>query len=480
MQVKAERDLGMVAFFSVHQAGGNYLGCGQMDKNVFQRMLSFFYGLDLVNTNLKSKFDTTMKISGLAIDICRSWDRLRQDLYTYLNGQGLCNYAPYTELIRPWTSVAYLVQGTTMSEVANEYLTPLGLTSISPVATSSVLNNKNLYPYYLRTVPPDSLQAEAMTEILQLFKWDYFTAVYSDVGYGQMGMKNIKEILEKKKAGCLTESLKMSLDADLNEAIKIVKRLDSYKYVRVVILFTFTSHTRLILEAAHQLQLVGRFTWIGGDDWANRESVTKGLEDVARGAITIQLRSEPVPGFRKWVKELTLTNRKGIPDDWFEEYWQHTHKCRLTNSIVRQTQYARQCDQDEKIVENQVMDDPVILHNIIATYVTAWGLSSTTTCKGEGIDDCLWRLKKDRKHQLIYDAIRAAQWKVLEDELGDNSFQFKFTEQGFGDIGYSILNYRLKGASTTEYGYKRVSAVSIETEMILFQSGTLSAELSIF
>lgn len=70
---------------------------------------------------------------------------------------------------------------------------------ISYGATSYELNDKTQYPYFLRTVPSDLSQAQAIVEFLEYFNWTYVSAVYSDDSYGKFGMKLMKS--EAKKRG---------------------------------------------------------------------------------------------------------------------------------------------------------------------------------------------------------------------------------------------------------------------------------------
>lgn len=50
-------------------------------------------------------------------------------------------------------------------------------------ATSMDLSNKNLYEYFLRVVPSDEYQAEAMLDIVTKFNWTYVAAIHTDGEY---------------------------------------------------------------------------------------------------------------------------------------------------------------------------------------------------------------------------------------------------------------------------------------------------------
>jgi ABC-type branched-subunit amino acid transport system substrate-binding protein len=50
---------------------------------------------------------------------------------------------------------------------------------ISPKSTSVLLSDRDLYRYFMRTVPPDSFQTAAMVDICRKFNWTYVLTVNS-------------------------------------------------------------------------------------------------------------------------------------------------------------------------------------------------------------------------------------------------------------------------------------------------------------
>ena len=47
-------------------------------------------------------------------------------------------------------------------------------------ATSSDLSDKSLYKYFVRVVPPDRYQAQAMIDIVLRYNWTYVSAVHTE------------------------------------------------------------------------------------------------------------------------------------------------------------------------------------------------------------------------------------------------------------------------------------------------------------
>lgn len=56
---------------------------------------------------------------------------------------------------------------------------------VSFFSTSSELSNKDRYPFFVRTIPSDKNQAEAMVAMVQRLKWTYVSIVYEESSYGE-------------------------------------------------------------------------------------------------------------------------------------------------------------------------------------------------------------------------------------------------------------------------------------------------------
>jgi hypothetical protein len=56
---------------------------------------------------------------------------------------------------------------------------------VSFFSTSAELSAKERYPYFLRTIPSDDAQAQAMVELIKMFKWQYVSLLYEESSYGE-------------------------------------------------------------------------------------------------------------------------------------------------------------------------------------------------------------------------------------------------------------------------------------------------------
>jgi len=76
--------------------------------------------------------------------------------------------------------------------------------------------------------------------------------------------------------------------------------------------------------------------------------VVRDLEEVAEGAITIELYSKPIPQFDDYVRNLTPESNKRNP--WFAEYWEETFNCSLSATGARSLlRSSERCDESLRL-----------------------------------------------------------------------------------------------------------------------------------
>ncbi|KAL8613944.1 hypothetical protein ACOMHN_023180 [Nucella lapillus] len=83
---------------------------------------------------------------------------------------------PIVGLIGPGSSEAS-IQVQNLMQIFN-------IPQIGYSATSMDLSDKNIYRYFLRVVPPDNYQVQALVDIVRAFNWTYISTVHSDEAEG--------------------------------------------------------------------------------------------------------------------------------------------------------------------------------------------------------------------------------------------------------------------------------------------------------
>ena len=464
----ASQNLNIVGMFDVHRPGSGILKCGDMDvSGGFQNLLALSYSLELVNTNKNINLPSSIKFSGLVFDTCSSKLKTQQVVSNYLSSD-VCMDSKLRTDFNPANTATYLTQGTDNSLVANDLLSTVKQTVISPSSTSVSLENK---PYLLRISPPDYLQALVMLRLVEHMKVNYIATIHSDDMHGKAAAEafHSNNKVKDNQNLCITSKLEIGDKSTMENAKEIINTLVNKNGLVVVLLFTNPEHTRLLLRAAKEMNQIGRFQWVGSNLWGNRNQVVSGLEDVANGAITLQMRSEVIDGYMDYVKSLDFSKaeEKGIPLDWFEEFWQHTLSCRLSNGTKPLNQYTTTCKSSARITDDVIHQGRDVFNVIIATYMTAQGINNVEECRNK--DDvfvCLTQLTDKGQH--IFKGVKTAQWMVTLNESKNRSFNFKFTDAGYGDLGYVVYNY-LKHKKSGTYSYNKVSLI-IYLRMVTIKS----------
>ena len=208
---------------------------------------------------------------------------------------------------------------------------------ISPASTAAILSDKTRFDYFFRTIPPDSLQARTMAEIISYFNWTYVIAIHSDDAYGSDGISTLFDELEKVNVNssqiCIATSIELPVVATTDDFDRAVDRM-SEEWVRnatVVVLFGQLATAIGLLEAVENRKGVDsdfaskNFTWIGSDAWGDQ--LPSELHPLTQGMLSVLPRSKRNADFDSFFQSLHPLNNSANP--WFAEYWETIFNCSL-------------------------------------------------------------------------------------------------------------------------------------------------------
>ncbi|KAK3599613.1 hypothetical protein CHS0354_035854 [Potamilus streckersoni] len=155
-----------------------------------------------------------------------------------------------------------------------------GVSHISFFSTSTVLSSRDRYPYFLRTIPSDVNQAQAMVELVRLFNWTYVSVIYEESSYGMQGFNELEKLL-KHFGICIAATEKLLKDSGVpSEEFydRIVLSLKSKYHARGVIIFGSDQEVGELMKAVRRQNATVMFTWIGSDGWGGRGLAYEGKE----------------------------------------------------------------------------------------------------------------------------------------------------------------------------------------------------------
>ena len=296
----------MGGIFPLHKKGTE----NENDCSVFsevpgyQYMEAMLFAIDEINKNatllpnitLGAQIYDTCQSETIAADAAKRFIimSLKKDNNTQLAG-----------VIGPMSSGA--------SETVASFLRVFQIPQISYSSTSLTLSNKDIYSYFLRVVPPDTLQVQALVDVIKKNGWNYVSTVNSDGTYGTTGMKEFWRVAERNGI-CIDSKEQLSAfpkPQDYNKTITRIFQRAKQSQVSVLVVYGTQTDIRCLLEAAKNLSSLAprNFTWIGSDGWSNRPDVVATAGEAALGALTIMVRTGEVSEkFKKYFSNLNLKN----------------------------------------------------------------------------------------------------------------------------------------------------------------------------
>ena len=109
-------------------------------------------------------------------------------------------------------------------------------------ATSPVLSNKQIYPYFLRTVPPDTVQAKAFWAFVEAFEVPLAACLYSLEAYGEGLYRAIEEEARRGGAVGRLRGVGFALSGERRE---VLEGLEEVKELHTRVLFLSCSSSGL-------------------------------------------------------------------------------------------------------------------------------------------------------------------------------------------------------------------------------------------
>lgn len=210
---------------------------------------------------------------------------------------------------------------------------------VSYASTAKILSDKTRYDYFFRTVPPDSLQAQAMADIIVHFQWTYVFAIHSEDAYGSEGIQAfIDELIERNTTEdfCIAIKIGIPLAAsgeEFDEAVSIMTQ-QWVGNASVAVVFGQLSTATGVLNAVKRRKLVDEefalkdFTWIGSDAWGDQ--LPDYLHSIAQGMLSVIPVAKQSTEFDDYFQSLHPTTNYDNP--FFAEYWETFFNCSLDNS----------------------------------------------------------------------------------------------------------------------------------------------------
>ncbi|EDW83550.2 uncharacterized protein Dwil_GK13663 [Drosophila willistoni] len=521
VSVISHGDIILGGLFPVHEKGeqdGTPCGPKVYNRGV-QRLEAMLYAVDRVNND--SNLLPGITIGVHILDTCsrdtyalnQSLQFVRASLNNLDTSAFECSDTSSPQLRKNSSSgPVFGVIGGSYSSVSLQVANLLRLfhiPQISPASTAKTLSDKSRFDLFARTVPPDTFQSVALVDIIKNLNWSYVSTIHSEGSYGEYGIEAFhKEATERHV--CIAAAEKVPSAADDKVFDAIISKLQKKPNARGVVLFTRAEDARRILQAAKRANLGQPFHWIASDGWGKQQKLLEGLEDIAEGAITVELQSEIIEDFDRYMMQLTPQTNQRNP--WFAEYWEDTFNCVLTSesessnintngSSVDNEKVNTPCEENlrlsEKVGYEQESKTQFVVDAVYAFAHALHNLHNDRCMHQDQVDqshqkhqqsESVWfRKPVDSSSQACSDMANYDGKDFYNNYLLNVSFidlagsEVKFDRQGDGLARYDILNYqRLDNSSGYQYKVigKWFNSLEMNLESIVWNNKELDQPTS--
>ena len=369
----------------------------------------------------------------------------------YQNQTMSITHQPHFDVV----GVVGAMKSTCSVEVAH-LLGPFKLPIISYSSTSDTLSNKALFPSFMRLVPPDKFQCEAMIDFIRHHGWTYISMVYSDDTYGLDGARHLMRLINKHQI-CVGESLPISETTSDEKFDKTVQKLVVKSNARVVIVFAGPAPAKGLLEAVKRANVTGTFVWIFSDAIATQMSQLSDLYPIFVGAFTFKFYSQPIKEFDDYFKTLNPDNKMKNP--WFLEYWEKTFGCRWSNTSVGDD--IQLCDRNDVIGEkngHEMSDSIAPVIDTVFTFALAIRRlikSHCSTFKAHELNKCV-------KGPKLLEYLMSVKFQghlgyIQFNEEGDILGCYKITQVQYAHTKYEQVHIAVWNATNHTLTFKNIS-----------------------
>ncbi|XP_035521756.1 metabotropic glutamate receptor 3 [Morone saxatilis] len=478
-EIRIEGDLVLGGLFPVHEKGAGMEECGRVNEDRgIQRLEAMLFAIDKINMD-----NTLLPGVSLGVHILDTCSRdtyaleqalefVRASLTKVDDTEFICPDGSYALQDDSPLAIAGVIGGSFSSvsiQVAN-LLRLFQIPQISYASTSAKLSDKTRYDYFARTVPPDFYQAKAMAEILRFFNWTYVSTVASEGDYGETGIEAFEQEARMRNI-CIATSEKVGRSNAKKSYEAVIRQLLQKPNARVAVLFLRSDDARELLAAAARLNT--SFIWVASDGWGAQESIVKGNEVTAEGAITLELSANPVPEFNRYF--LSLNPSKNHRNPWFREFWEQRFQCSLGGGgaggvggkgVGLGEMSLPPCDKDLSMDKSNFEPESKIMFVVNAVYAIAIALHNMQRSLCFNTTKLCDSMKALDGRRLYRDYILNVSFTAPFAPPGSETV-VKFDSQGDGMGRYNIFSYQ---RFADRYGYVPVGewaeSLSLSSDLI--------------
>ncbi|XP_066540698.1 extracellular calcium-sensing receptor-like [Hoplias malabaricus] len=233
--------------------------------------------------------------------------------------------APHCLSRAPVPAVIGLASSTPTRAVAH-ILGRFEIPLISYFATCTCLTDKHVYPSFLRTVPSDAFQVQALVQLMAHFGWQWVGTIGTDEDYSLYGIQAFTELMEEW-GGCVAFHHTIPKMPTPKQISAIADALEA-STARVILVFATEGQLLKLLSEIARRNLTG-WQWVASEAWVTAKILAAPeYQSVLSGTLGFSFRGINISGLTEF-----LLHVKPSPDPrsvFTNQFWEEQFGCRLT------------------------------------------------------------------------------------------------------------------------------------------------------
>ena len=328
-------DILIPGIFDVHYRGDSPYSCSDLRyKNGFQYTEAFRFALDRINSGASSVKLNGVTLGGLGFDGCS--DPIRASALV----TGIYSGA----IPRPDTSLGgvqfdmqdlagWMSYDSDSTVSVARYLQNFNVPSVSPGATTPLLDDKTKFTTFFRTIPSDSVVAKGMAKLAKKLGFDYIITLNDPEDGSRESVRVFREYAQDLGI-CIGASYEFETDGDASQILQYILQ-STTKVVAV-----FASPDRYISDLLDEKQNntdAEDLIFIANNAWTTAVS----RQNVPVNTITFH---REIVGKLLAFREIFADQQATLdhPNPWIREFYEIYKNCFLPGS-TKYTEFPRAC-----------------------------------------------------------------------------------------------------------------------------------------
>ncbi|XP_025086748.1 LOW QUALITY PROTEIN: uncharacterized protein LOC112559628 [Pomacea canaliculata] len=298
---------------------------------------------------------------------------------------------------------------------------------VSAGSTSPYLSDRIKYPYFMRLVPSDNVQAQILLDLAVKLNSNYIQIIYDQTTeYAKGLVQKVEETLAQNYANvCIAQKIPITPRREVSEYKWIKDELRKKSSAKLVIVVLYDVDIAKVMDAIlPDLTPDDNFLFLGTDSWGRHQNLIEGKIKLEGSLVLTQEVSNDL-SFASYFKSVNLTQTENI---WLRYFLEARKNCYFDKSFERKGKTGL-CPAD---VAADYVQDPIASLHIQAVNALVLGFNAT-------LNQLCGPVTNQLCSALTSEELVKALKKIRLDLYNKGERAEVFDDNGDGLVGFTVL-----------------------------------------